>query len=288
MQYAIVANPASGKMPLDRKLSALEICARILDADIYGMDTSTPGEFMTCAREAASKCDVLVAAGGDGTFSDVINAVDTRQKPVAYLPLGSGNSLKYALKYRGGLPGIARRILGGTIRSYDLIDCENKRRAFMVSVGLEGAVLSIRKKYLARGSTGLRAYSKAVLKAYFKHYRRLSARVSWDGASAVFNNVLTLMIFKQPYYGYGMKIISRARFDDGLLHILCVTSGLFGSLVGAALSFVLYNPIGHYLVAPSLSIHLDSPILLQVDGNEAWRSDVFSFSVLPGALRIKC
>lgn len=288
MHYAIIVNPASGKMSLDRKLSALEDCAKILGAKIYGMNTVTPSEFMASAREAASRCDVLVVAGGDGTFSDVINAVDTRLKAVAYLPLGSGNALKYALGYKGNLPSIARRVLQAEIREWDLIGCDSRRRAFMVSLGLEGTVLGIRKRYLARGITGLKAYSMAVLRAYFKHYHRLRAEVSWDGSSSVFDNILTLMVFKQPFYGYGMRIIPRARFDDRRLHVLCVTSGFFFSLIGTALSFVHGNPLGHYFAPSNLSVQLDTPTPLQADGNEASTSDRFTFSVLPRALRIKC
>jgi len=288
LRYAIIVNPVSGNMPLDRKLSILESCARLLGAEVYGADTSTPEDFAACAREAAEKCDVLVVAGGDGTFSDVMNAIDTRRNPVAYLPLGSGNSLRYALGYKGSLAAIANRILKGTIRSYDLIICDDRRRAFMVSVGLEGTVLKLRKRYLARGTTGLRAYLKSTLRAYFKHYQRLKIEASWDGASGVFDGVLTMMIFKQPYYGYGMRIMPKARFDDRKLHVLCVTSDLVSSLIGVGLSFLSGNPMGHYFVARKLSLRLDMPTLLQVDGNEAWTSDAFSFSVAPGALRIKC
>ncbi|MBW1997803.1 MAG: NAD(+)/NADH kinase, partial [Deltaproteobacteria bacterium] len=272
----------------DQKLASLRSCARILGAEIFGADTHTREDFAACAREAAEKCDVLVVAGGDGTFSDVINAVDTRRNPVAYLPFGSGNSLRYALGCKGNLAAIANRILKGSIRSYDLIICDNRRRAFMVSVGLEGTVLKLRKRYLARGTTGLSAYLKSALRAYFKHYQRLKMKACWDGASAVFDKVLTLMIFKQPYYGYGMRIIPRARFDDGKLHVLCATSGLILSLIGVGLSFLSGNPTGRYFAASRLSLHLDMPTLLQVDGNEAWTSDTFSFSVAPGALRIKC
>jgi diacylglycerol kinase family enzyme len=42
---------------------------------------------------ACGKYEVIVVAGGDGTFSDVINAIDTSRTPVAYLPLGSGNAM---------------------------------------------------------------------------------------------------------------------------------------------------------------------------------------------------
>ncbi len=52
-------------------------------------------------RELARRFDVLVIAGGDGTFSDAINSVSTDETTIAFLPLGTGNAMAHALHYRG-------------------------------------------------------------------------------------------------------------------------------------------------------------------------------------------
>ena len=115
MRYAIITNPVSGEMTADQKRAALAQTAEILNAGIHGLDTTTAEEFGQCARELATRCDVLVAAGGDGTFSDIINSIDTAQTPVAFLPLGTGNALRHALQYKGELADIAVRIRNGEI-----------------------------------------------------------------------------------------------------------------------------------------------------------------------------
>ena len=79
----------------------------------------------------------------------------------------------------------------------------------------------------------------------------------------------------------------RARFDDGLLHILSINSGLLSCIIGAVGSLTIGNPVGHYRTGRQLAVKLEHPLVLQVDGNMGWESDVFSFSVLPKALRIK-
>lgn len=103
MRYAIIANPASGKKNIAQKYSLLVRAAEILNAEIHGLDTTTPEDFCQYARELANRCDVLVIAGGDGTLSDIINSIDTAQKPVAFLPFGTGNAMQHALKYKGGI-----------------------------------------------------------------------------------------------------------------------------------------------------------------------------------------
>jgi len=288
MHYAIITNPVSGKMSADQKLSALAKPAEILNAEIYGLDTVTAEDFGQCARELASKCDVLVGAGGDGTLSDVINAIHPGQKIIAYLPLGSGNSMGYALGLRGTLSHMAMRIKEGRIHDYDLIDCDEKRRAFMSSVGFEGSVLRLRDQYLAQGTSGFSVNLRAVLRAYFREYSRQHAEITLDGVTFIVKDMLTLMVFKQPYYGYGMKIVPRARFDDGLLHVLSVDCGLFGSIIGAVTSFAIGNRVGQYRSGLELAVKLERPLVLQVDGNIGWKAHFFNFRVLPKALKIKC
>ncbi len=288
MRYAIVANPVSGKMTIDQKRSALARAADILNAEIHGLDTTTSEEFRQCVRELATGYDVLVTAGGDGTISDVINSVDTTQTPVAYLPLGSGNSMRYALGYRGSLAGISMRIRDGKIREYDLISCDEKRRAFMTSLGIDGTVIQLRDRYLSLGVTGFRAYLQSTFKAYLRVYKRVVAQVTVDEKRFEIRDLLSLMVVKQPYYGYAMKIVPRARLDDGRLHLLCVNSGLFMFLLGGITAFTIGNRVGEYHTGRRVAVELERPLVQQIDGSEAGEADSFTFRVLPNALKIKC
>lgn len=287
MRYAIIANPASGKMTLAQRHSVLAKPAKILNAEIHGLDTITSDEFCQCARELARRCDVLVTAGGDGTLFHIINSIDTEKTPVAFLPLGTGNAMQYALKYKGSIADIAMRIRDGEIHQYDLISCQEKWRAFMLSVGIEGTIIRLRDKYLARGYTGFKTYLGAFIYAYFGKYKRTIAEITIDDTTFEVNNLLSVMIVKQPFYGFGMKVVPKARFDDGLLHILCVNSGLLKCAIGVATSFTIGNRIGQYKTGHQLGVKLERHLALQIDGNYAWDADAFTFTILPKALKIK-
>lgn len=288
MRYAIITNPVSGTMTVNHKRSRLEKAAKILQASIHGLDTTTAEEFSQCAQDLIPRCDVLVIAGGDGTLSDIINSIDTVQTPVAYLPLGTGNAMGHALKYRGRLVDIATRIRNGKIRGYDLINCDGKRRAFTASVGIEGTVIRLRNRYVAQGAAGFKTYVKATFDSYLKEYKRATAEISMDGAMFEVKSLLSLMIVKHPYYGFGMNVVPRARLHDRQLHLLCINSGLLKSAVGVITAFTIGNRIGRYFAGHHLTITLDRPLLFQNDGNEGWVSDSFSFTVLPNALMMKC
>jgi len=287
MRYAIITNPVSGKMTVDQKRTILAKAAEILNAEIYGLDTITADDFSQCARELATQYDVLVTAGGDGTFSDIINSIDTAHTTIAYLPLGTGNAMRYALKYKGGLADIAMCIRDAKIQKYDLINCAEKKRAFMLSIGIEGTLIRLRNQYLAQGATGFKTYLHAAFNAYFREYKRAIATITVDDATFHIENLLSLMVVKQPYYGFGMNVVPRARFDDRKLHILCINSGLFKCAIGTITAFTIGNRIGKYCDGQKISVQLERPLILQNDGNYAWKSDAFSFTVMPNALKIK-
>ena len=285
--YVILTNPVSGNMRVDQKLAALKEPAEILRADIHGLDTSKRYDLPQCARALAEEYEVIVVAGGDGTFSDVINAIDTSRRPVAYLPLGSGNAMKYALGYKGSLAKIAYRIKGGEIHEFDLIGCDRGRRAVTASIGIEGTVLRIRNRLLAKGVKGFPAYLRALFAAYLKFYEPAVAELILDDAAYEVTDLLTILIAKHPYYGYGMNVVPRACFDDRRLHTMWIKGGLVTSLFGFMTSFTIGNKIGRHMSCEELTVKLKKPLLLQTDGNTAWVSDRFNFKVLPRALKIK-
>jgi undecaprenyl-diphosphatase len=287
MRYAIITNPASGSLSLARRRIVLGHAAGILGAEVHGLDTTSKQQFLACARDLARKCDVLAVAGGDGSLSDVMNAIDLRERPLAYLPLGSGNAMGHALHLVGSISRAATRIRDSRIREFDLIQCDGNRLAYMVSVGLEGAVIQKRDQYKARGMTGFKAYLMAFLAAYFRDFKSMKARLAVNGDSFEASSLLSVMIMKEPYYGYGMKVMPEARMGDGQLHLRLLKRGVVSPLVGGITSLTVGNRAGVYRTAAQISITLDRPLLMQADGDLAWEAKEFHFKVLPKALRMK-
>jgi diacylglycerol kinase (ATP) len=286
MRYSIITNPASGNLSVPRRRSLLADAARILQAGLHGLDTTSKEEFLACARSLAGSCDVLVVAGGDGSLSDVINAIAATEKPIAYIPLGSGNAMGHALHLRGSIAEQAMRIKEGRIRQVDLIQCDERRLAYMVSIGLEGAVIRRRDEFKARGQRGFRAYLMALLFTYFLDFRGTRATVLTDGRPYETGALLSVMIMKQPYYGYGLKVMPEARLDDRRLHVRVLHTGLISSLAGGAMSLTVGNRLGLYQTGEHVSVALRKPLLMQADGDVAWEAKEFHFKVLPGALKI--
>jgi diacylglycerol kinase (ATP) len=288
MRYRIIANPVAGRMPAETRRALLARAAAILNADINGLETRSADAFSQCARQVASECDVMVVAGGDGTFSQVFNTLGDDAPVLAYLPFGTGNALSHALGCRGGVAAAAHRIRSGRLREVDLVNCDDRRRGFLVSLGIDGSAIARYERMTSGGRGGLGAHVKAAVGAYFRDYRAPGARVTIDGRTDTVSALLSLLVVKQPYYGFGLKMVPEARWDDGRLHALWLTDDIKSILLGAASAATVGNRAGRYRPGRRVAIELKAPVTLQIDGEACWRERRFRFSVLPKALKIKC
>ena len=286
-RYCVVANPASGALPMERRYPLLKKTAAILGARIKGLDTKSSEEFVQCVRKQAEKCDVLVVAGGDGTFSLTVNNVDLSETTLAFLPFGTGNALTHALGYGGCPLAVAERIRRGKICRYDLIDCGGVRKSFMASLGVDGTAIGLYEKYRNMGYHGCSAHLLAVARAYFHAYRPTGAWIRVDDKTVRLEKLLSFMVVKQPFFGMGLKVVPHARWDDRRLHTMALSSGFFRTMAALLQGFTIGNQVGDYRAGKKAMIVLDRPLRLQIDGELGWESDRFIFTILPGILRIR-
>ncbi|RTZ97084.1 MAG: hypothetical protein DSY90_09045 [Deltaproteobacteria bacterium] len=287
MQYAIIANPKSGGLTADQKMMRLSSASRILNAPVHGLDTTSAGELAACAVALNKRCDVLVVAGGDGTLSDIINAVYPDRLSLAYLPFGTGNAIRRTLAYRGGIDAIARRIRNGRPHHYDLVWCDRKRLSFLASVGIDGATVKLWTRYRQRGYSPLKAYFMASTRAWLGAYRPGRIHLAIDQTQITINKLLSLVVVPQPFFGLGMKVAPNAEWGDGRLHVCGIPSGWRIAALAIATSFTIGNRAGIHRSGCKAVVQSEKPLVLQVDGDPGWTSEVFSFEVLPQVLQMQ-
>ena len=287
-RYGIIVNPSAGRASADSKRRVIRRCAIILGDDtvVGGWDTGSAAELRDCARDIADEVDVLVVAGGDGTLSDIINATDSNTV-LSYLPMGSGNAWRNTL----GLPRSRRKIAGqikrGRVHTIDLVLVDEERKGLLASVGFEGHALSERRKLLARGVSGFDAYFRATAKSVFGGYKGEDASVDLDGKSIRVREAVTLIFTKTPFYGYGIKIVPKAKLDDGLVHVLLVSGNPAAIFSGIVSSIPEGNLFGQYTTCRLARVTTDKARHLQVDGTLERKGNDFTFRVLPAALKIR-
>jgi diacylglycerol kinase family enzyme len=158
----------------------------------------------------------------------------------------------------------------------------------MASLGIDGKIIKKRDSYVVRGEKGIQTYLKAAIREYFWGKNRITATVKTGEITVKMQNLLNLMVVKQPYYGYGLNVIPKARLDDGKLHLLGFKSNLFAILIGGVTALTIGNRVGRYLCSTQANVRLKRPAELQIDGSPAWAGNRFDFLVLPNALNMVC
>lgn len=129
-----LVNPVSGKQTGKRLVKRLYREARgILPRDNIDI-AFTETSIVRQVQEAADGYGTIVAAGGDGTISQIVSVMaGLEHKPkLGLIPIGTGNDLArslgiYDLFKQGGLPQLLNCIAAGNTRSVDILGLNNGR-----------------------------------------------------------------------------------------------------------------------------------------------------------------
>ena len=139
-----------------------------------------PGDIAARARQAASRGDLLVAAGGDGTINGIAGVAVQTGATLGVLPMGTRNHFARDLGLALDLPLAAAAILGGAIRLVDVGEVNGRIFLNNSSVGLYPRMVWEREAEQRRGRGKWSAFIIAMLRTW-RDYRTAVARLEIDG-----------------------------------------------------------------------------------------------------------
>jgi diacylglycerol kinase (ATP) len=253
-------------------------------------ETSAAGSGASQAeRMAKSGFDVIVAAGGDGTISDVMQGVLGSASALAVLPLGTGNDFARTLGLLNADDAIAAIARGNRHR----IDVghwrQGTREGHFLNVAGCGfdACVAERINSGVRRLRGQAAYLVAIAQT-LRRYECLRLRLEVDG-EPMGGPTMLCAIANARSYGGGIRVAPTAELSDGLLDLVLV--GEFGRLEFLR-SFPLVlrgSHLSHAKVShrtfKCLTLSSDPPSPFLVDGELLPPGDV-DVQVVPSALDV--
>lgn len=317
-QLAFVANPSkNGAEQL--KAALMSRCTAEGLPDPIWLETTVEDPGLGQTREALAKgADVVVAVGGDGTVRAVAQGMADSGKPMALLPLGTGNLLARNLDisvtdrddaFDIVLHGIDRKIDVGWLRVDEPAAPRDKDREgngpadtgthiFLVIAGLgfDAAMVADADDTL-KSKVGWIAYFVAGVKHL--HGRRTEMTITLDDRPPVTTRLRSLMVGNCGRLPGGITLIPDAIIDDGIHDIAAIdTRGglmgwvqLFGEVVmqGFGVSNDLPNKIGRIDHTRAKDVHLEVPEgeQVQVDGDVLGRARAVTTWVDPSALVVR-
>ena len=117
-----VMNPYAGTRQGVRYLADVIAIFNRADYDVLTYMTSGQGDAQRIVREKAGEVDLVVCAGGDGTFNEAVSGILTSEThvPLGYIPCGSTNDFAASLGLPTNILKAAQAIVEGKPVSYDM------------------------------------------------------------------------------------------------------------------------------------------------------------------------
>ncbi len=185
----------------------------------------TPAERRSLVAESASRpgCRCLVAVGGDGTVSALIN--EKPGVPITVLPAGTENLAAQHFGLRRNTASLVRDIAAGHLQQTDLGIAGGRRFLLMTGFGFDGDVVTRHHRGRTSRSGKIKpthraAYVEPILRSsLFYRFPRIHISIEDAGKEECLSGT-TVFIFNLPRYALGLPFAPQADQNDGLLDLV--------------------------------------------------------------------
>jgi YegS/Rv2252/BmrU family lipid kinase len=254
------------------------------------IETRAPGHARELAREAvAAGCELVLAAGGDGTANEVAWGLLGSGTTFGLVPVGSGNGLARTLR----IPLDADRAVGalaaGVVRSIDVGLANGRPFLNVAGAGLDAVIgADFQAHGQAGGRRGILSYVRLSLPRALRYeaprWRLTAGEERYEGRALIVGFV------NGRQYGGGAVIAPRARLDDGLLDIVVFEdAGALEVLANAPRLFLgTIERFRRYrwLRAATAELECPTPFLHHRDGEPEVEGTRLEVRLEPRALRM--
>ena len=305
MKAFLVVNPRSAAGRTGKQFDRIARAVRGTLGEFECAFTQAPGDGARLAGDAVrAGSSLVVAVGGDGTASEVIDGLAAARPrdpdPLfGFIPRGTGGDLRRTLGLPEDLEGAVRCLAGRGELICDLGRLEFldhsgrpavRHFANVAGFGIAGVVSGEVNRGLKLGG-GRLSFMLASAKALLS-WSDQPVRWRADGGAWTEQRITSLSVCNGRFFGGGMQVAPSARVDDGLFDVV-VWSGL-GLADFVTKKRKLYD--GSHVELPNTRViqartveaepAAGARLLLDVDGEQPGTLPA-RFTILPGALRVR-
>jgi YegS/Rv2252/BmrU family lipid kinase len=265
----VIYNPAAGQWR-QRRLRTTLAALKGLGCTITLFATGKPGDAEAKAASLSTgDCDVVVAAGGDGTINEVANglaASDGPLPPLAIIPLGTANVLAQEIGLRGNPRAVARAIAGLARMTVHLGQANGRFFLMMAGVGFDAHVVANVDLALKRRA-GKVAYVLETLVQGMR-YGFPACQVTIDGTSF---NACSVVVCNGRHYGGPFVAAPKASLADPAFEVCLLERGGWLHVLRYGIALVLGRlsalPDVKILTGHILRIEGEAGLPVQGDGD---------------------
>ena len=286
MKAALIVNPVAGQGRIERNLSKIRIRLEAAGFNLMVYVTARGGQATQFAIDAIRKgSQTIIAAGGDGTVSEVINGMVGSNAKFGLIPGGTADVFANEMEIPAhNFFKACDIIIDGKTKRIDLGKANSRYFVLMAGIGFDAQVVHEVKPEIKKMLKDV-AYPLTGIKTLFT-YKPSLMKVELDNQST---QGYFVVVGNAKYYAGRFSVTREAQIDDGLLDI-CIFGGK------TATSFVKYIQgviTGSHLRmsdvdyhrAREITITSEKPTLVQVDGEVIGKTPM-KFTVVPLALEV--
>ncbi len=294
--FAVVLNPLAGRGLAAREWPRLEgeLQARRLPFELL---TAGSGPEALERVQALPPGQPVLAVGGDGTVGALLPALVSTGRPLAIVPLGSGNDYAGMLGLKPGEFGEVLGRLKFVPRRVDALEVEllegdhaGLRRVLLNGLGMGfDAQVTHAMLRAPRQLSGFGRYAWGAL-ASVNDLRLTDVNVEVDGQTVYQGPSCLCAVMNGTRYGGGFMISPASDARDGLLNVLCSGEVNRLELVQLMLKVLRGKHLGERRVhegqGNTATVRWASPVYMHIDGDLYGQATALSVRVLPGAITL--
>lgn len=312
MKIGVVRNPVAGGGRLGSHWTEVAAALSERFGDVEFRETEEPGDGATIARDlVALGCGLVVAAGGDGTISEVADGILQMQAEtgvaavLGVLPCGTGSDFARGMGIPLEVKAAMARIAEGADRIIDagrisFVDDHGRlaSRHFVniASLGMSGATVRAVNADRRKGRVSAKALFFWRTVTEFVRYRFQEVRITVDDGAPVEAKVALVAVANERFFGGGMMIAPDAVPDDGLFDIVILRAAsklrlifdirlLYGGRHRNHPAITILR--GRKVTVEPLGDPLANAALADIDGESPGHIPA-TFEMLPKVLKVRC
>lgn len=216
--YHIIMNRKAGSAGAQQR-HAIKEAFNALGVD-YQL-TATAGDIVAAAHQAAAHCQVLIAAGGDGTVGAVASVAVATNKPLGVIPAGTLNHFAKDASLPLDIAKAAAVITAGHLSHIDYATAGD--RLFLNNASLGVYPKLVRRREQQEAALGKwPALAQEVIALLRQPLRRRKFTLTYNGST---HRVSSPFIFigNNNYHSSNSEFGSRTRLDGGKLTLFVYT-----------------------------------------------------------------
>lgn len=259
MRVGVIRNPVSGRGRGAAAWNKAALSLRSRFPDLTELHTTGNDSAKSQTEELiASGCELVIAAGGDGTVCGVLQGLVGTGAALAVMPFGTGNDFSRTLGIGTDMERAIDAIFENRRLPVDVGRWEQVNRSgYFLNVAGCGfdACVADRINSGFRRLSGRPAYLAAIL-ATLRKFEPFDLQITIDGADRVSERAMMCAVANAKSYGGGLLIAPSASLTDGLLDLVLVKAMSRGEFLTNFLKVLKGTHIGHPKVQTWRSRHM--------------------------------